>query len=129
MLKDLLRTSDLTPHDFTSLLDLAALFRVEPHRSRDLLHGECVVLYFNKPSTRTRLSFETAVARLGGQPIMVGPDELQLGRGETIEDTARVMSRYVKAATIRTFSDLYKLASPAFSFGLWPASGSPRSYC
>lgn len=105
MLKDLLRTADLTPHDVYHVLDLAAHYKRHPHRQKTLLSGETVVLYFNKPSTRTRISFETAVARLGAVPIGVGPNDLQLGRGETIEDTARVMSRYSKAFVIRTFKD------------------------
>ncbi len=71
MLKDLLRTSDLAPRDIQLLLELAAKYKQEPHRSRHLLQNETVVLYFNKPSTRTRISFETAVARLGGTPIAV----------------------------------------------------------
>jgi ornithine carbamoyltransferase len=59
-------------------------------------------LHFTKPSTRTRLSFEAAVARLGGHPTFAGPDQLQLGRGEPISDTARVISRYCAAIVIRT---------------------------
>jgi len=104
MLRHLLRTSDLTPRDLALLLDRAAAFKRDPYRARDRLRSETVVLYFNKPSTRTRISFETAVVRLGGTPIGVGPNDLQLGRGETIEDTARVVGRYARAFVIRTFS-------------------------
>ena len=104
-LKDLLRTADLAVHDLDVLLDSAADFRRRPFGFVDLLLGKSAVLYFAKPSTRTRISFETAVARLGGAPIVVGPSELQLGRGETIEDTARVVSRYAAAFVIRTFAD------------------------
>lgn len=105
MLKDFLRTSHLAPCDIQLLLELAAEYKQKPDRSGHLLHNETVVLYFNKPSTRTRISFETAISRLGGTPIAVRPEDLQLGRGETIEDTARVMSRYAKAVTIRTYAD------------------------
>jgi ornithine carbamoyltransferase len=105
MLKDLLRTSDLSPEDVALLLALATEFKIDPYRHRTRLANDTVVLYFNKPSTRTRLSFETAVARLGGIPTVVGPNDLQLGRGETIEDTARVVSRYARAFVIRTFAD------------------------
>ena len=63
------------------------------------------ITYFAKPSTRTRLSFGSAISHLGGVPEIVGPTELQLGRGETIEDTARVVSRYARAFVIRTFDD------------------------
>jgi len=104
-LKDLLRTADLSSSDLERVLDLAAAYKRKPHRHKTLLAGDTVVLYFNKPSTRTRISFETAVARLGGAPIAVGSNDLQLGRGETIEDTARVLSRYTRAFVIRTFKD------------------------
>ena len=104
MLHHLLRTSDLTPADLALLLDRADAFKRDPYRARERLRSETVVLYFNKPSTRTRISFETAVARLGGTPIGVGPNDLQLGRGETIEDTAHVVGRYARAFVIRTFS-------------------------
>ncbi|HUG13442.1 MAG TPA: ornithine carbamoyltransferase [Thermomicrobiales bacterium] len=101
-MKDLLQTSDLTPDQFHLLLDLAAQFKKNPMAEYGLLSGKTVVLYFGKPSTRTRLSFETAVARLGGIPSTVGPKELQIGRGETLEDTAHVVSRYAEAFVIRT---------------------------
>jgi ornithine carbamoyltransferase len=104
-MKDLLRISDLAPWQLEHLLTEAARCKATPHHSPGLLAGETVVLYFAKPSTRTRLSLETAVTRLGGTPAVVGPAELQLGRGETIEDTARVISRYARAFTIRTFAD------------------------
>lgn len=105
MLKDLLATADLGAADLGLLLDMAASFKADPHRHRALLQGDSVVLYFSKPSTRTRISFETAVSRLGGHPIVVDPNNLQMGRGETVEDTARVMSRYARAIIIRTHSD------------------------
>ena len=104
-MKDLLRIADLSPADLDKALSLSLEAKLLPHRWGDVLEGESVVLYFSKPSTRTRISFETAVTRLGGTPIVVGPAELQLGRGETIEDTAKVISRYAKAFVIRTFAD------------------------
>ena len=103
--KDLLRTADLGRDNLLTLLDLGDRLRAEPLQHHTLLRGDTVVLYFNKPSTRTRISFETAVAHLGGTPLAVGPHELQLDRGETIEDTARVISAYARAFVIRTFSD------------------------
>lgn len=104
-MRHLLRIADLDPAELALLLDVAAEVKADPHRHRGLLDGESVVLHFAKPSTRTRISFETAVARLGGTPITTGPAELQLGRGETVEDTARVVSRYARAFVIRTFAD------------------------
>ena len=83
----------------------SAKFKAKPHARHTALAGESVCLYFNKPSTRTRISFETAVARLGGTPITLGSNDVQLGRGETIEDTARVASRFSRAFVIRTFKD------------------------
>src|SRR5436190_19981732 len=104
-MKDLLRIADLSADGLAHTLSLSLEAKMLPHRWHDQLAGETVVLYFSKPSTRTRISFETAVARLGGTPITVGPDELQLGRGETIEDTAEVISRFARAFVIRTFAD------------------------
>ena len=105
MLKDLLRTADLRADDLAALLELSAHLKAKPHAEAGLLAGETVGVYFNKPSTRTRLSVGTAIVRLGGVPQVLGPNDLQLGRGETIEDTARVMSRYLRAFVVRTFSD------------------------
>lgn len=104
-MKDLLKTSDLTRSDFKYLLARAVKFKAKPFQRRTTLQNDSVALYFNKPSTRTRVSFETAVGRLGGTPITMGPNDVQLGRGETIEDTARVLSRFVRAFVIRTFKD------------------------
>jgi len=103
--KDLLRIADLTGEDLRRLLSLSADVAADPHGRPDLLADEAVVCYFAKPSTRTRLSFGSAITRLGGVPEIVNGDELQLGRGETIEDTAGVISRYAKAFVIRTFRD------------------------
>ncbi len=104
-MKDLLRTAELDHDGLLYLLELAEAFKRDPDLHRDALRGRTVVLYFAKPSIRTRLSFEAAVARLGGTPVVVGPGELQLGRGEPIADTARVVSRYAAAFVIRTFAD------------------------
>lgn len=104
-MKDLLRVADLSAGDLTHLLDLADAIRERPHHLGRVLAGDPVVCYFAKPSTRTRLSFGSAIARLGGVPEIINGDELQLGRGETIEDTARVISRYARAFVIRTFAD------------------------
>jgi ornithine carbamoyltransferase len=104
-MKDLLRTLDLGRDNLLRLLEASTKFKREPLSQHDLLRGESVVMYFSKPSTRTRISFAAAIARLGGTPVAVGLQELQLGRGETVEDTARVISSYSRAFVIRTFSD------------------------
>lgn len=104
-MKDLLRTAHLSRADLELLLELSSRFKQEPTQHRTELSNQTVVLYFNKPSTRTRISMCTAVARLGGIPLTVGPSELQLGRGESIEDTARTISRYARAFVIRTYRD------------------------
>ena len=104
-MKDLLRIADLSPNDLEQLLEISEQVCADPHRHAELLDGDTVITYFAKPSTRTRLSFGSAISHLGGIPEVVGPDELQLGRGETIEDTARVVSRYARAFVIRTYSD------------------------
>jgi ornithine carbamoyltransferase len=114
-MKDLLRTADLSRADVDLLLDTAADFAKNPLRSKDALAHKSVAIYMTKPSTRTRLSSETAVAHLGGTPIFIRGDELQLGRGETIADTAKIISGYCDALIIRTFaqSDVEELGANA----------------
>jgi ornithine carbamoyltransferase len=102
--KDLLRTEDLSRDDIELLLATAADFAENPLRADTALRNKSVAIYMTKPSTRTRLASETAVAHLGGTPIFLRGDELQLGRGETIADTARIMSGYCDAIIIRTFA-------------------------
>jgi ornithine carbamoyltransferase len=114
-MKDLLRTADLSRADVDLLLNTAADFAKNPLRSQDSLAKKTVAIYMTKPSTRTRLSSETAVAHLGGTPIFIRGDELQLGRGETIADTAQIISGYCDALIIRTFaqSDVDELGANA----------------
>jgi ornithine carbamoyltransferase len=116
-MKDLLRTADLSRADVDLLLNTAAEFAKNPLRSQDCLTNKTVAIYMTKPSTRTRLSSETAVAHLGGTPIFIRGDELQLGRGETIADTARIISGYCDALIIRTFaqSDVNDIGANASS--------------
>ena len=104
--KSLLRISDWSADDLTAVLDLAADLkeaqaRFEPH---PLLPGRAVGMIFDKPSTRTRVSFEVGVAQLGGTALYLAGRDLQLGRGETIRDTAKVLSRYLSAIVIRISS-------------------------
>ena len=103
-MKDLLKTEHLSREDVELLLATASDFAAQPLRANTALSNKTVAIYMTKPSTRTRLASETAVAHLGGTPIFVRGDELQLGRGETIADTARIISGYCDAMIIRTFA-------------------------
>jgi len=103
-MKDLLRTSDLRRVDVEMILETAAEFAQYPLSKSDALKNRTVAIYMNKPSTRTRLASESAVAHLGGTPIFIRGDELQLGRGETIADTAKIISGYCDALIVRTFA-------------------------
>ena len=102
-MKDLLRTQDLSRDDVELLLETAARFATEPLSAANHLKNKTVAIYMTKPSTRTRLASETATAHLGGTPIFIRGDELQLGRGETIADTAKIISGFCDALVIRTF--------------------------
>ncbi|CAN2232921.1 ornithine carbamoyltransferase [Candidatus Planktophila dulcis] len=112
-MKDLLRTEHLSRADVDLLLDTAADFASKPLRSNTALSNKTVAIYMTKPSTRTRLASETAVAHLGGTPIFIRGDDLQLGRGETIADTAKIISGFCDALIIRTFkqSDVDELGA------------------
>jgi ornithine carbamoyltransferase len=97
---------ELSRSDLAELLERAAKLKQGRERGEaaDTLAGRSVALVFEKPSTRTRISFEVGVAELGGTPLVLRGDELQLARGESIGDTARVLSRYVQAIVIRSGS-------------------------
>ena len=113
--RDLLSVDDLAPEELWYLLDQADEVKSDPGAFGTRLAGKQVALIFEKPSTRTRVSFEAAVTSMGGHPIVLRGDELQLGRGETIEDTGTVLSRYVDAIVVRTFGQdrLERLADSA----------------
>lgn len=102
-MKDLLRTEDLSRQDVELLLNSAKEFAENPLKASSQLAGKTVAVYMTKPSTRTRLASESAVAHLGGHPIFLRSDDLQLGRGETIADTARIISGFCDALIVRTF--------------------------
>lgn len=116
--KSLVEIQDLTLEEIYQIFELSKslklkLYSGEPHR---LLEGKTLGMIFAKPSTRTRVSFEVGIYQLGGIGMYFGPNDLQLKRGETIADTARVLSRYLNGIMIRTFShqdvmDLAKYAS------------------
>ncbi|GAB2959500.1 ornithine carbamoyltransferase [Amycolatopsis acidiphila] len=115
MPRHFLRDDDLTPAEQLAVLDLAAELKKDPLGNTALAGPKSVAVLFEKNSTRTRLSFEVGIAQLGGHPIIVDGRSMQLGREETIEDTARVLSRYVDAVVWRTFAQqrLNAMASAA----------------
>ena len=105
---------DLTTEDIVSILDLADQLKYERQHgiAHPILAGKSIGLIFEKSSTRTRVSFEVGIHELGGQPIYLDESKTQMGRGETIADTARVLSRFLHGIVIRTFrqSDVEGLA-------------------
>jgi ornithine carbamoyltransferase len=101
--RDFLSMDDLSVAELIGLLNDADEVKKAPERWITRLQGKQIALIFEKPSTRTRVSFEVAVASMGAHPIVLRGDELQLGRGETIEDTGRVLGGYVDAIVVRTF--------------------------
>lgn len=104
MKKDFLALTDLTGDELSALLKRAIDLKAGKDRSSCPLLGKNIGLLFEKPSTRTRVSFEAGVYQLGGNTIYMSPAEMQLGRGETMADTARTLSRYLNGVVIRTFS-------------------------
>jgi ornithine carbamoyltransferase len=101
---DLLRIADLDSTRLEQLLELAATMKTTPFGWRFAQGGKVLVCLFAKPSTRTRVSLAAAASRLGMLPVMLRPDELQLGRGESMSDTGRVLSGYAAAIAVRTFA-------------------------
>jgi ornithine carbamoyltransferase len=103
MARDYLSVDDLSTSELASVLSLAGKLKADRQMHADALAGRSAALIFEKSSTRTRVSFEVGVTQLGGHPITLSSGDLQLGRGETIEDTGRVLSRYVDLIVLRTF--------------------------
>jgi len=110
--RHLLRDDDLTPAEQAEVLELAVALKADPHGHKPLAGPKAVAVLFDKASTRTRVSFEVGIAQLGGTPVIIDAQASQLGRGETIADTARVLSRYVDAIVWRT-GDQSRLAEMA----------------
>jgi ornithine carbamoyltransferase len=115
--RDFLRVNDWEPEDLVTVLDLADRLKARRRQRVDDRHLErrTLGMIFHKPSTRTRVSFEVGIAQLGGTGLYLSANDLQLGRGETIRDTAIVLSRYLDALMIRTFrqADVDELAEHA----------------
>jgi ornithine carbamoyltransferase len=103
-IRDFLTLASLGSHGLRAMLDLTGRLKRDPDPFRGALAGRRIGMIFDKPSTRTRVSFESAAWMLGMLPIALRPDELQLGRGETIADTARALSLYLDALAVRTFA-------------------------
>ena len=104
-MKNLLKLLDLSTEEIIGILDLADQLKYErkhniPH---ELLKGQTLGMIFQKSSTRTRVSFETGMYQLGGHALFLSSRDLQIGRGEPVQDTARVLSRYLDGIMIRTF--------------------------
>jgi ornithine carbamoyltransferase len=112
--RDFLQISDLSAAEAAELFELASAMKSGQYRDQPLL-GKALAMIFAKSSTRTRVSFEVGARRLGGHAIFLSSQDMQLGRGETISDTALVLSRYVDGIMIRTFahSDVEELAQHA----------------
>ncbi len=101
--KDFLTLKDFSKEEIINILELSEKVKNDSTLYLDALKGKNFALLFDKPSTRTRLSFEAGIAQLGGNVIYLDPKTLQLGRGETYEDTARIFSSYLDGIIIRTF--------------------------
>ena len=106
MKKDLLKMDDLSKEEILDILNLADQLKYEQKHGIEhpLLKGKSLGMIFEKASTRTRVSFEVGMYQLGGNALFLSDKELQIGRGEPIEDTARVLSRFIQGIMIRTFS-------------------------
>ena len=104
MKRDFLTVPDLSAKELEALLGRALAMKAGTDANKCPLIGKSVGLFFEKPSTRTRVSFEVAIYQLGGHSIYMNPKEIQLGRGETLADTARVLSRYLSSIVLRTYT-------------------------
>ncbi len=104
MKRDYVNEKDWRPAEITALLDLAARVKSDPLRFRSALSGKTLAMIFEKSSTRTRVSFEAGMFQLGGLAMFLSARDLQLGRGETVADTARVLSRYADGILARTYA-------------------------
>ena len=103
---------DVPAADLRQMIEAARAMKAKGHSAERPLAGKTLAMIFERPSTRTRVSFEVAMRQLGGDVILLTAEEMQLGRGETLADTARVLSRYIDAIMIRTLNpdDVAELA-------------------
>ncbi|MCR5207552.1 MAG: ornithine carbamoyltransferase [Eubacterium sp.] len=128
-MKHLLKLQDLSKSEILDILNLADQLKFEHHNGVEhhLLKGKTLGMIFQKSSTRTRVSFETGMYQLGGQALFLSSNDLQIGRGEPVQDTARVLSRYLDGIMIRTFeqSEVEALAE----YGSIPIINGLTDYC
>lgn len=128
-MKHLLKLQDLDQHDILDILNLADQLKYETKHGIEhpILKGKTLGMIFQKSSTRTRVSFETGMYQLGGQALFLSNRDLQIGRGEPVQDTARVLSRYLDGIMIRTFeqSEVEDLAK----YGSIPVINGLTDYC
>ncbi len=112
MKKDLLSIKDLAPEDINNILSLAEKIKKDRSAYAQVLSGKCIGLIFQKPSNRTRVSFEIGMVQLGGYAIYLGPSELEMGKRESVKDVASVLARYLDGIVARTYAhkDLEDLA-------------------
>jgi ornithine carbamoyltransferase len=123
MKKDFIALTDFSSDELTGMLDLADRMKRSPQEFDSALKAKTLGMIFNKKSTRTRISFQVGIFQLGGMGLFLGPEDMQLARGETISDTGKVLSRFLDGIMIRTFShsdvlDLAKYASVPVINGL-----------
>lgn len=113
--RDFINLLDYSSKELNDMIDLAIAMKKNPEEYRESLKGQTLAMIFTKNSTRTRISFQTGIYQLGGQGLFLGANDLQLSRGESIEDTAKVLSRFVDGIMIRTHahSDVVGLAQHA----------------
>lgn len=128
-MKHLLKLSDLSDQEIVQLLDLADQLKYEQKHGIDhpYLKGKSIGLIFQKSSTRTRVSFETGMYQLGGQALFLSSRDLQIGRGEPVQDTARVLSRYLDGIMIRTYEQ--QEVEDLASYGSIPVINGLTDYC
>ena len=128
-MKHLLKMMDLSTEEITDILNLADQLKYELKHgiAHDHLKGKTLGMIFEKASTRTRVSFETGMYQLGGYPLFLSSGDMQIGRGEPVQDTARVLSRYLDGIMIRTFKqeEVEKLAE----YGSIPIINGLTDYC
>ena len=128
-MKHLLKMLDLSKEEIIEILNLADQLKYENKNGIEHHHlkGKTLGMIFQKSSTRTRVSFETGMYQLGGNPLFLSASDLQIGRGEPVQDTARVLSRYIDGIMIRTFEQ--KEVEDLAEYGSIPVINGLTDFC